>query len=337
MSGSLREKMINEFNTIAIKGIQAVVPEHIIDNLIFAEQFGEKKLKRLLKITGIRKRHVLEKESYEDITDMAIKAGELLLNKLKWNRDEIRALIYVTQSPEFETPATSMRIQKELGIGKNCTVFDINLGCSGYVAGLQVISNLLISCMDGNKGLLIVGDSAKVGRSEAGDGMLFGTGVAATAVERQKEGIGRSCFMQCSDGSRYNVLMSKPNQKIMMDGQAVFDFSIHDVVEEIKKFHHYFSLLQENIDFYILHQAQKLIIESMAENAGIPKEKLLYSLHEYGNTNSASIPLTLCANQADFVMPRLRLFLCGYGVGLSWGCAYVEVLKEAINPIFFWR
>lgn len=320
--------MISVFDTISIKGIQAVVPEHTIDNMGFSEQFGEKKLKRLLKVTGVNRRHVLSEGT---VTELAIKAADILLEKLKWNREEIRALVYVTQSPEFESPSTAMLIQKELKIGCNCTVFDINLGCSGYVAGLQVVSSLLASCEDGDKALLLVADDAFLERKELGDSMLFGDGAAATAIVKEKAR--KSFYMQCSDGSRYDVLLRKFGENVHMDGQAVFDFSVNDVAKSIREFHSHFHLSKDDIDYYVLHQAQKLIVESVAENADIPEDKLLWSLDEYGNTSCVSLPLTLCSNVKDMKKEECKVVLCGFGVGLSWGIAYLEIPRDVIQTV----
>ena len=174
--------MIGRFDNIKIQGIQTAAPRGVLDSRTLTEEFDEKKLKRLLSMTGVYNRHLMEPG--RSITELVIKAADTLIEKVKWDRGDIRVLVYLTQSPEFSTPSTAMYIQKQLRIGIGCIAFDANLGCSAYTAGLQIVSSLLQNCEDGSKGLLLVGDAANLRKKEPGDAMLFGEAVAATALER---------------------------------------------------------------------------------------------------------------------------------------------------------
>lgn len=120
-------------------------------------------------------------------SDLCAQAADVLLDRLEWERDSIKALIFVTQTPDLDTPSTAMLIQKRLNIGQDCICFDINLGCSGYIGGLQVLAGLLSNA--GGRGLLLVGDGKYYNREGTIDAneMLFGDCGAATAIERQSD------------------------------------------------------------------------------------------------------------------------------------------------------
>lgn len=143
---------------IKIAGIASAVPKNTIDNIAFAEQMGKKRNMRQIKLTGIKKRHICAKG--QSASDFATYAADKLLNHLHWSREEIKILIFVTQQPDLSRPSTAMLIQKRLGLGTNCTCFDVNMGCSGFTVGLQIIASML--SVVGGKGLLLVGDGRYV-------------------------------------------------------------------------------------------------------------------------------------------------------------------------------
>lgn len=322
--------MIVQYKNIAIRGIQSAVPSSVIDNYDFTDQIGEKNMRRFMKMVGVQRRHVLRGDI--TVTSLAVQSAAILLERLMWSPDEIRVLVYVTQSPEFESPSTAMLIHKQLGLGEKCIAFDVNLGCSGYVAGLQIVAGLLQGCQNGEKALLLTADDAFLSRKDFRDGMLFGDGAAATAIEKEENAPG-FCGIQRSDGNRYGVLLRPFGENVFMDGEAVFEFSQKDVTKEIRDLRDYFSIQEEEIDYYVFHQAQKYMINYMVKDLNIPNEKVLYSLEEYGNTSCAAIPLTLCANQKQINKDNIHLLLCGFGVGLSWGSLYLTLPKSVIGTI----
>lgn len=319
------------YNNISIEGIHAVVPEKVIDNYVLAEQENDRKLKRLIKLIGVKRRHIVSDS--QTITDLACISAERLIEKLQWDRNDIQILIYVTQTPEFESPSTAMLIQKKLCIGTDCLAFDINLGCSGYTTGLQVAASLLANCKEGAKALLLTADGAFLDRKEPHDAMLFGEAAAATALEK-KENAADMYFTQHSDGRRYDVLLRKANENVYMDGEAVLEFTMSDVAQSIKGFRDLYKLEEDAIDYYVWHQAQQFLLQNLAIECNVPFEKLLISLQEYGNTSCASLPLTICANLQQFADREwIRFHLCGFGVGLAWGNAYITVNVKSIMPV----
>lgn len=317
------------FFSIKIAGISTCVPEKCIDNFTYEERFGEKRVGKHIKLTGVKTRHVLSGD--KKASDLAYSAGEQLLKHLQWDREQINCLIYVTQAPDYDKPATAFILQKRLQIGKDCLVFDVNLGCSGFVAGIQIMSGLLQNC--GGRGLLLIADSnCQDERENPVDEMLFGDAGCAVAMEKMENH--RILYHHESDGTRFDVIHKEKNGLGVMDGSKVFAFTLNDVADSIKKAYKVFSITDEDVDYYFFHQGQKMILDNLVELCKISSEKVLYSIQEYGNTSGASIPVTICANRELLsVKKQIRSFMCGYGVGLSWGSLYLLLDTKDILPI----
>ena len=315
-------------NNIKITAMSAFVPKDCVDN----EDSGaeDKKIQKLIKMTGINRRHTLRTDKMM-LADLSVLAAKDAVCKSKTDLNQIKALICITQNPEFLAPATAFYIQKELGLGIDCIVFDINLGCSGFVAGLQIMSSILLGLEDGVKGLLINSELlSSVKRENENDELLFGDAATATILEKNV-GFGKPYISEYySDGTRYQAIFQKSlNTKCNMDGQAVFEFSVYEVSRYIKEFLERNQLADKDIDHIVFHQAQKFIIDHLATNAGLRKEKMLYSLDEYANTSGASIPLSICRNK-EKLQERGKYLLSGFGVGLAWGIAYLEIENRCV-------
>lgn len=317
------------FSDMKIAGISVCVPENCVDNSAYGERFGEKRVRKHIELTGVKIRHVLA--GNQQPSDLACAAGERVLNHLQWDRERLNCLVYVTQAPEYDKPATAFIIQKRLQIGKECLVFDVNLGCSGFVAGIQILSGLLQNC--GGRGLLLIADSnCQDERKNPVDQMLFGDAGCAVALERIENH--PILYYHESDGTRFEVIHKERNGAGFMDGSKVFAFTLNDVVDSIKDAHNIFSITDDDVDYYFFHQGQKMILDNLVELCQIPSEKVLYSIREYGNTSGVSIPVTICANREIIsAKKQIRSFMCGYGVGLSWGSLYLSLETKDILPI----
>lgn len=311
--------MFVEFDNINIKGIVSVVPTKVEAVEEFVELLGEKRIKKQVRMTGVQQRHI-EKEG-QFTADLCITAAKRLMDSLQWKPEDIKVLILVTQNPSLIIPSTAFVIQKYLGISSDCLVFDVNLGCSGFVTGMQIISSMMQGLGEGTKGLLLTGEVQynpfylKAETSdEIADLMLFGSCGAATAVELNRES-SKTNFDVQSNGERYDVIIRRYAGKNTMDGEAVFEFALNDVIRYLTAFMKKADI-NDKIDYYIFHQAQKFLLKNIALNLGIDEEKMLYSLKNYGNTSSASIPLTMCLHKELFCENR-KVMLCGFGIGLS--------------------
>lgn len=336
--------MFVEFEDIKIKGMVSVVPTKVETVEKYVELLGEKRVKKQIRMTGVHQRHI-EKEG-QFTADLCITAAKRLMESLHWRPEDIKVLILVTQNPSIIIPSTAFVIQKYLEIPSDCLVFDVNLGCSGFVTGMQIISSIMQGLENGTKGLLLTGEVQynpyylKAETSdEVADLMLFGSCGAATAVERNKDSSKMSFDVQ-SNGERYDVIIRRYAGKNVMNGEAVFEFALNDVIKYISSFTKK-AINNKRIDYYIFHQAQKFILKNLALHLGIDEEKMLYSLKDYGNTSSASIPLTMCLHKELFNEEREVMF-CGFGIGLSCACmtatispdVYFELLEsDEVYPL----
>lgn len=317
-------------DNIEIVGIEAAVPCNEVDNTQYISQITSRRIKKQLELTGVKKRRVTVGE--QRASDLAAKAAEKLMQYLAWTKDDVDVMIFVTQSPDLERPSTAFLIQDRLGLSKKCMVYDINFGCDGTVAGLITVSSLLK--ITKGKGLLLVGESLAVFGEELDRGeLLYGDASAAIALQ-YTESNAKMKFSQFSDGNRANLLYKPIGKPAYMDGNAVLLFGISDVAESVKSFLNQEMSGGEDIDYFVFHQAQKLIIDGIVQEAGIPSDKVLFSSEKFGNTSSASIPLTLCSELGEEMgRETVKVLMCGYGIGLSWGIICMEVQKDKIYPL----
>ncbi len=331
--------MTGKYDNIAIQGIVSVVPTLIEENDAYYEALGEKRVKKQVRMTGVKRRHM--DDGKHTAADYCITAAKRLMVGIDWNPQDIKVLIFVTQNPSVVAPSTAFIIQKHLGIPEDCMVFDINLGCSGYVAGLHVISSLLQPLGEGAKGLLLVGDIQRGfnyvkdwcnSEEEIADRMLFGACGTATAVELKKDSP-VLYFDDKSDGTRYETISKRFDEPNKMDGEAVFEFAINDVVKWVTDFAN--DVREQGVeghDYYSFHQGQKFMLKNVAMVADIDEDKMLYSLEEYGNTVGASVALNLCVNREKIQQKgSTRVLLCGFGIGLA--CSMISLELSASIPL----
>ncbi|WP_273037045.1 3-oxoacyl-[acyl-carrier-protein] synthase III C-terminal domain-containing protein [Schwartzia succinivorans] len=321
--------MYTIYENVAVRAIASAAPTRVLDNEVFAESVVDRRYRRRIKYTGIKKRRAVT--GRQRTSDLASIAAEKVLDKLRWERDSVQVLIFITQSPDMYAPSTAMLIQTKLGLSQSLMAFDVNLGCSGFSSGLQIMAGILSQTK--SRGLLLMGDCQHYapGTEYNSDYILFGDGGAAVAMEYDKTAESMKTF-QMTDGSRFKALCSCAQGHIM-DGNEIVLFSLNEVVNDINAFHEYYGINRENVDYYALHQAQKIIIDGIASNCKLPKEKVLEAYQMYGNTSSASIPFALCANTEKFDKKILKIFGCGFGIGLAWSGILFDVPADMIIPI----
>ncbi|MEE3466922.1 MAG: 3-oxoacyl-[acyl-carrier-protein] synthase III C-terminal domain-containing protein [Eubacterium sp.] len=324
------------FKDISIEGIAAVVPDRVEENSRWEDLIGTKRLKRQIRITGVERRH-LPKEG-QSAAATCMEAARLLFSELKWEPNSLDYLIFVTQFPSFLYPSTAFYIHKKLGLSKKCVVFDVNLGCSGFTAGIQILSSLMRNM--GDRGMLLAGDAEYRTEDQKNredyiehvcEDMLFGVAGSAVALERKPHS--PLYATQYADGNGYDVIL-RTGEYTKMNGSAVYDFSMDVVAPSITEFKKKYSLADEDVDYYVFHQAQGLIVNGIGEVCGIPVERNLTCLKDYGNTSSSSIPLALCVNRDRLIESKtVRLVMCGFGIGLSWATLYAEMDPRRIYPV----
>lgn len=343
------------FPNLKISGISACVPKNVEENASFYNQRWGSGYEDFVATTGVERAH--RGDASICTSDLCYEAAEKLIADLGWDKSEIEALVLVTQTPDYILPATSCILQDRLGLSKSCMALDISLGCSGWVYGLSVIAGLM-SNGGIKKGLLLAGDTTSKHESVADKASwpLFGDAGTVTAIEYQ-EGLTGFSFNMNTDGSSYDAIIipdggcrhpfneqslilheyeegaKRTNLNCALDGMSVFSFGITKAPKSVRGLVEHFELNLNDIDLFLFHQANKFMNEKIRAKLGIPTEKVPYSMTDYGNTSSASIPLTYCSQNIANTPPRgvLRVIACGFGVGLSWGSVYFE-LENIVVP-----
>jgi 3-oxoacyl-[acyl-carrier-protein] synthase-3 len=341
--------MIRKIVGIKIAGISCCIPKKRIIN---RDVKNRKNISRIIKAIGIESRPVADENI--STSDLVLKSAEHIIRKLQWKKEEIDILIFVSQTPDYLTPATSGILQNKLKLKKSILVYDINLGCSGYTHGLIAISSIMKS-LNLKKGLLAVGDVTNklVNKKDNVSNLLFGDAGSVTAIEN-KNNYENIYFDYFSDGSGFDdiivpshslsgrIKLSKnqiknnkdknnnirSNINISLNGANIFNFAINNIPSIITSF----TKKIKNIKYCFLHQANKMIQDSIETQ--LAKKKFIFptSLKKYGNTSSATIPITICHNYSDQNLLGYSLF-CGFGVGLSISTVIINLQNTKIFKI----
>ena len=323
-----------EVRNVSIRGISAGVPRKVIDNIKeFNNYSQEYDAAAFVESTGVKERRI------DNLTtsDLCVPAAEQLIKDLNWDKQDIDAVVFVSQTHDYLLPATACIIQERLGLSKECYSMDLSLGCSGWVYGLSVVSSLL---QNGNfkKALLLAGEAK---RRVQYDEPLFGYAGTATALEYE-EGSEGFKFHFGTDGSGYDAIIipdgGSRNQftakslemedfngrKInrlysRMKGMDVFAFGISTVPKSVKQLSEHFGIDYHDADYYVLHQANLKMNNMIAKKLKLDAEKVPICMDYFGNTSSASIPLTMVTRLGEKGHGQCKFVCCGFGVGLSWG------------------
>lgn len=344
-----------KIENVRVCGLSACVPKQVEENSLFP-LFDDEAYKNFVTTTGVeRKRKVT---SDVCTSDLCVAATEKLIEDLNWHKEEISFLIFVSQTADYILPATSPVIQNRLGLSKDCYTLDISLGCSGWIYGMSVIASLM-SAFKRGKGLLLMGDTPTKACSFTDKSAypLFGDAGTATALE-YAENTEPLLFGLNSDGSGYDAIIindggyrnpvaltsfepivrgegiESNNLQLILDGMDVFAFGIKRAPESVNKLIEAFQLEKDRVDYFIFHQANLFMNEQIRKKLKLPAEKVPYSLKDFGNTSSASIPLTMITQlKNELETKSLNHIACGFGVGLSWGSVYFNTDKITVSPL----
>lgn len=342
--------------TAQITGVAAYLPEGRLDNATLVKSFPkwtEEKLRRKL---GIVERPVAGKD--ETAADLGYAAARRLFDAGLAKPEEIDFLVLCTQSPDYILPTSACLLQHRLGLRQECGAFDVNLGCSGYVYCLGVCKGLIESGL-AKKILLITAETYTkyVNDRDSVSRPIFSDGAAATLLEAceapsadvlaGEPGVGP--FEFGSDGSGANMLIveagaartpSTPEtavehvdvggnyrskDQLYMNGPGVFTFSINVVPPLVKRFEDMASERGAEIDAYLLHQANKFMLDRLRDLCDVDSAKYFNDVTTRGNTVSSTIPIAIIdAVRTGLVKPGSCALLVGFGVGLSWGAGLVR-------------
>lgn len=334
-------------DNVGIRGLSACVPPGVEENRDIPF-YAPAEAEQVIAATGIERRHIAGPEIC--VSDLCAKAAERLLDELGWERESVDLLAVCTQNPDYRNQPTSFVIHERLGLSEHTWCLDFFHGCPGWVSSWGGVSGV-ISSGSVKRALLLVGDTVSKDQNQANRETrpLFGDACTAMALEYDPGAypIYFNAGSLSTDGKALILTQGgyrhpythetleielrrrngtlPPGQGDEMDGMDVFSFAITKVPKAIRKLCAEFDVGLDGIDHLVLHQANKLIIDTIAKRLKIPEEKVVYGLKEYGNTTSASIPLAIvteCARQ--YRNGHQRTMVCGFGTGLSWAAAYFE-------------
>jgi len=343
-----------EIKNVKIAGISACVPKEVEENLTLSLFDSTEEAKKFMETTGVERRHISQKHT---TSDLCCVAAEKLISDLGWNKEDIDALIFVTQGPDYILPATSCILQDRLKLNEECYTLDISLGCSGWVYGLSVAAALLSSGMM-KKALFLCGDTSHAtSREDKSAYPLFGEAGTVTAIEYSAQASGFK-FHFATDGSGYEAIIipdggfrnqfsekslemteiepgiRRSRLHTILNGMDVFTFGISKAPETVKKLAEKFEIDLDSVDYFVFHQANKFMNEKIRKKLKLPEEKVPYSLKNFGNTSSASIPLTIATELRDKIsLEKHSLFGCGFGVGLSWATIVFDLDKIVCSEL----
>ncbi|MBF4470292.1 ketoacyl-ACP synthase III [Flavobacterium sp. HJJ] len=331
-----------------IKAISYYLPQFELNNFIIEKSFPEWSIDKIAKKTGISSRYIAATD--ETSGDMAIKAAEKLFEEHNIDKLSIDYLILCTQSPDYFLPTTACVIQEKLGLKTSIGAFDMNLGCSGYMYGLGLAKGLIFSGQANNI-LFITSEtySKFIHPQDKSNKTIFGDAAAATLISSEDGFAEIGNFEYGTDGKGANNLIVKngamrnlknnneaiqdefgnylSDDYLFMNGSEIFSFTLASVPKLIDNTIQKNNLLKENINLFVLHQANMFMLESLRKKCKIENEKFYIHIDNCGNTVSSTIPIALYHAQNEKLLKKSsNILLAGFGVGYSWGGTIIKVI-----------
>ena len=344
------------FEGVGIAAMAAAVPHTVIDNYKYTDYFPADQVKEVVDKVGVHERRFADADTCS--SDLCFAAAERLIADNNIDRNEIDLLVFISQTPDYRMPATSILLQHRLGLKQSCIAFDINLGCAAFCYGLSVIYGIMQSGGI-RKALLLDGETrSKVySPKDRRSAFIFGDAGVAALIE-QDEKYGRSIFSMNSDGSLGDLIMIKGggyrhpssmetlaervvdeygnirnDEQGYMRGGDVFNFVIREVPRDIKRTLEYAGLTAADFDYFVFHQANNFINSYIAKKMKLDPSKIPSTIAKYGNTSSVSVPLTIISELKDKLHGEKRLLLSAFGVGMSWATGVVPFVDCRISDI----
>lgn len=343
--------MRTKLRGLKIAAIGTCLPKSTFHIASYEQQYGSD-IKRIMESTGVKEVRIAEDDLCT--SDYCVFAAQQLLKSLNIAANDVDGIVFVSQTPDYILPATSVIMQDRLGLPKGAVAFDINYGCSGYVYGLFQAA-LLVSSGSCSRVLLCAGDTQLklVHELDKANRMVLGDGFSVTLIERGEEEL---CFNMKSDGSGHEHIIvpsggfrrphtaetciAKPDgdgnmrseENSYMNGFEIMSFAIREVPKLLRETLEYVGWEKESVGTFALHQANRFMLQYLSKRAKLPLENVPISIEKTGNTASASIPLmfSLEAGRLRREGKLDRVVACGFGVGLSWGAVTMNLAKTKI-------
>jgi len=329
------------YHGIGIAAIAAAVPRRIIKNYEYTEHFPAEEVKDVVDKIGIFERRFADEKTCS--SDLCFAAAEKLIEETKIDRSEIDLLVFLSQTPDYRMPATSIILQDRLGLSSTTIAFDVSLGCSAFIYGLSIVYGFMQQ-PGIRKALILDGETrSKVySPKDRRTAFLFGDAGSATLIEKEEK-YGTSYFSLNSDGSREDLIkinaggyrnpssVETVQEKVVdefgnirsdengyMNGSDVFNFVIKEIPKDFRAIFDYAKLDSNQVDYFVFHQANNFINSYLAKKLKLDSEKLPSTIEKFGNTSSVSVPLTIVSELNNKLNEKNTLFLSAFGVGMTW-------------------
>lgn len=336
-----------EIKNVSLRGVAACVPSNTVETKDIP-LFNENEAEKFTKITGIERRRIVSEGMCT--SDLCFTAAEKLVADLNWNKSDIDALIFVSNTPDYRTPATSCILQNRMQLPTSCFTFDISTVCAGFIQGINVVASILSSGTI-KKALLLVGDSNSLTSSSEDKSRYPLLGDAGTATAWEYDENADNIYTNLlSDGSCYEFVGSpysgfrnpitaesfivkdvedgirRADVDGVMNGMEVFSFAISEVPKAVKALCEHYSIdIHSDVDFYLFHQANLKMNSVIMKKLKIEKTKVQSNIQDFGNTSCAAIPLLMVTNiRKELKKRQLSHLLAAIGSGFVWGGAYIK-------------
>lgn len=332
-----------------IKNISCYYPDKVVTNQLLQEEFPNLKLKELTRLTGVNNRHICAHG--QTSVDMGVAAAKKLFKDSGISKSEIDYIIFCSAGGDYITPASACIIHDKLELASNCGAFDINQGCTGYIYGLGLADSLITA---GNaKNILLITSEAitnTIHPKDSSNRAIFGDAATASVISKSELDNSFGGFIFGTDGSKYDKIIIKHGREkfplpeyaeedrvdkygnvlndanFYMNGSEVFSFSANKAPELVSDLLSKSKLNFDDIDYFVFHQANQIILETIGRKLKIPKNKLIVDIENTGNTVSSTIPIALHnAKVSGKIKTGDTLLLAGFGVGFSWGGTIFEL------------
>lgn len=346
-----------KIKNVALRGVTGTVPDNPVKTADF-DFFTQEEADTFDNTVGIKNRYIAS----EDVctSDLCYDAAERLIEALGWEKESIDVLLFTSVTGDYKTPPTAGLLQHRMGLPTTTFVLDVPMGCCGCIYSINIAGNLL---QNGTvkRALLLIGDTAlRMGSPKDKSRVpLFGDSGTAVALEYDPEaedihidfntlGSGWEALMTPHGGYRHpitkeesfeyedfgNGIIRSPKDALI-NGMDVFSFAISKPPVSIKKFIEKLELDKDNdIDFYLIHQANKLIVDRIVKKLKIDPQKAPYNLQEFGNLGGASIPMLMTTEIAEQLKNEPQAILCSsFGLGLTWGTMFVKTQPMTVLPV----
>ncbi len=340
-----------KFNEIGIHSISVTVPKERVETMKQTELLNEDQLTKFIETTGVKERRIAP--SAITSSDLCFHAANELFEATNFNRKEVDALIFISQTPDYRVPGSSLILQNKLNLPTSTLAFDINLTCSAYIYGLYVAYSL-VNCDGIHNVLLLVGETLSkiISNRDKSTGLLLGDGGSATMITKNSN-YDESFFSLNTDGKNFKSVIvpaggfrtmtsdetrkskvyedgsERSDEQLSMDGMDVFSFAVSEMPKDVKRLLNFAQKDLSYVNKVIFHQSNKFMMDFIAKKAKVDPAKMIYSIQNFGNTSGVSIPSAI-VDQKERISNNDIVLLNAIGAGFSYGSAIVKLADTKI-------